>query len=165
MLEAGEDLMFVARRLVILAAEDVGLADPQALAVTVAAQQAAHFLGMPEAVLPLSEATLYLAMAPKSNSALTAYATAKADVEAQGNLPVPLHLRNAATGLMQAMGYGKNYRYAHDHAAHQVQQQHLPDQLKGKRYYTPGDQGAEAQIAQRLQAWGKRQPQERTTQD
>ena len=158
MLEAGEDLMFIARRLVILAAEDIGLADPQALTVAMAAQQAAHFIGVPEAYLPLSEATIYLAAAPKSNSALKAYAAAQADVAEQGNLPVPRHLRNAPTGLMEAMGYGKGYRYAHEHAGHQVEQQHLPDALKGKRYYNPGTEGAEEEIGQRLESWGKRPP-------
>ncbi|HEY3085466.1 MAG TPA: replication-associated recombination protein A, partial [Candidatus Dormibacteraeota bacterium] len=109
MLEAGEDVMFVARRLVILAAEDIGLADPQALSVAVAAQQAAHFVGMPEAVLPLTEAALYLALAPKSNSALTSYGAARDLIQETGNEPVPMHLRNAPTGLMKSMGYGRDY--------------------------------------------------------
>jgi putative ATPase len=156
MLEAGEDPLFVARRMVILAAEDIGLADPQALSIAVAAQQAVHFIGMPEGFLPLAEATLYLATAPKSNSALTAYGRAKADVEETLNEPVPLHLRNAVTGLMREMGYGKGYRYAHEYAGHQVEQQHLPDRLKGRRYYEPGGEGYEAQIAERLRRWGKR---------
>ena len=137
MLEAGEDVNFVSRRLVISAAEDVGLADPGALPVAVAAQQAAHFVGMPEAVLPLSEAAIYLARAPKSNSALRAYGAARQTVRETGNLPVPLHLRNAVTGLMRAMGYGRGYRYAHDHPGAQVEQQHLPDQLEGRRFYEP----------------------------
>jgi len=114
MLEAGEDVMFVARRLVILAAEDVGLADPQALSVAMAAQQAAHFVGMPEAVLPLTEAALYLALAPKSNSALTSYGAARQLIQETGNETVPLHLRNAVTGLMAGMGYGRDYLYAHN---------------------------------------------------
>jgi putative ATPase len=155
MLEAGEDPMFVARRMVILAAEDVGLADPQALPVTVAAQQAVHFIGMPEGFLPLAEATLYLASAPKSNSAYMAYLSAKKDVEETGNEPVPLHLRNATTGLMRELQYGKDYRYAHDYAEHQVEQEHLPESLKGRRYYRPGKQGYEAEIARRLGDWGK----------
>lgn len=142
--------MFVARRMVILAAEDVGLADPQALSVAMAAQQAVHFIGMPEGFLPLAEATLYLANAPKSNSALTAYAKAKADVQRTGNLPVPLHLRNAPTGLMRSMDYGKGYRYAHDYPDHQVNQRHLPEELGDVEYYQPGDQGQEADIARRL---------------
>jgi putative ATPase len=136
MLEAGEDVMFVARRLVILAAEDVGLADPQALSVAVAAQQAAHFVGMPEAVLPLSEAALYLALAPKSNSALTSYGAARELIEETGNEPVPLHLRNAPTGLMKSMGYGSGYKYAHEFEGGVAEQQHLPDRLKGRKVYT-----------------------------
>ncbi|HEY1455842.1 MAG TPA: replication-associated recombination protein A [Candidatus Dormibacteraeota bacterium] len=137
MLEAGEDPKFVARRLVILAAEDVGLADPQALAVAVAAQQAAHFVGMPEAVLPLSEAALYLALAPKSNSALVSYGAARALIEETGNEPVPMHLRNAPTGLMKSMGYGRGYKYAHDAEGGVADQQHMPDRLKGRKVYTP----------------------------
>ncbi len=156
MLEAGEDPLFVARRMVILAAEDIGLADPQALSIAVAAQQAVHFIGMPEGLLPLAEATIYLAAAPKSNSALAAYGRAKADVEQTLNEPVPLHLRNAVTGLMRQMGYGKGYRYAHEYAGHQVEQQHLPDRLKGRRYYEPGSEGYESQIVERLRRWGKR---------
>ena len=158
MLEAGEDPLFVARRIVILAAEDVGLADPQALSVAVAAQQAVSFIGMPEGFLPLSEAALYLATAPKSNSALTAYTAAKAEVEATANRPVPLHLRNAVTGLGHAMGHGKGYRYAHDFAHHQVEQRHLPEELAGRRFYQPGTQGYEAEIAKRLESWGKSPP-------
>jgi putative ATPase len=150
MLEAGEDPLFVARRLVILAAEDVGLADPQALSVAMAAQQAAHFVGMPEGYLPLAEATLYLATAPKSNSALRAYGAARADVEATLHQPVPLHLRNASTGLGREMGFGRDYRYAHDHDGGVVEQQHLPDALAGRRYYEPSDHGAERRIAERL---------------
>ena len=139
MLQAGEDVMFVARRLVISAAEDVGLADPAALSVAVAAQQAAHFVGMPEAVLPLSEAAVYLARAPKSNSAMTAYGRAAEAIERTGNLPVPMHLRNAPTGLMRAMGYGRDYRYAHDFEGGTVEQQHLPDELRDARFYEPSD--------------------------
>src|SRR5882672_6934858 len=138
MLEAGEDVMFVARRLVILAAEDVGLADPQALSVAMAAQQAAHFVGMPEAVLPLTEAALYLALAPKSNSALTSYGAARELIQETGNEPVPMHLRNAPTGLMKSMGYGKGYKYAHDHEGGVAPEQvHLPEKLKGRKVYRP----------------------------
>src|SRR5215469_11513818 len=139
MLEAGEDPNFVARRLVILASEDVGLADPMALPVAVAAQQAAHFIGLPEALFPLTEAALYLARAPKSNSALRAYRAASEAVRQSGNLPVPLHLRNAVTGLMRSMGYGRDYRYAHDYAEGVVEQQHLPDDLAGRRFYEPNE--------------------------
>ncbi|MGI8552775.1 MAG: replication-associated recombination protein A [Dehalococcoidia bacterium] len=154
MLEAGEDPLFIARRLVILAGEDIGLADPQALVLAVAAQQAAHFIGMPEAIYPLGEATLYLATAPKSNSVKRAYGAARADVETSRNDPVPLHLRNAVTGLMKGMGYGRDYRYAHDSYREQEQpgqplppaerlQDYLPDNVKGRRYYEPGRQGRE----------------------
>jgi putative ATPase len=138
MLEAGEDPMFVARRLVISAAEDVGLADPQALQVAIAAQQAAHFVGMPEAVLPLTEAALYLALAPKSNSALTSYGAARELIEQTGNEAVPLHLRNAPTGLMKSMGYGKGYKYAHDFEGGIADQKHLPEKLAGRKVYKPG---------------------------
>ena len=137
MLEAGEDPMFVARRLVISAAEDVGLADPQALSVAVAAQQAAHFIGMPEAVLPLTEAALYLALAPKSNSAITSYGAARELIEQTGNEPVPPHLRNAPTGLMKSLGYGKGYKYAHDYEGGVADQVHMPDKLKGRKVYSP----------------------------
>jgi putative ATPase len=138
MLEAGEDPLFVARRLVISAAEDVGLADPQALQVAIAAQQAAHFVGMPEAVLPLTEAVLYLALAPKSNSTLTTYGAARELIEQTGNEAVPLHLRNAPTGLMKSMGYGKGYKYAHDFEGGVADQVHLPEKLAGRRLYKPG---------------------------
>jgi putative ATPase len=150
MLEAGEDPLFVARRLVILAAEDIGLADPRALTVAVAAQQAAHFVGMPEGYLPLAEATLYLAMAPKSNSTIRAYGAARQDVLDTLHEPVPLHLRNAVTGLGKAMGFGAGYRYAHDEVGGVAEQQHLPDRLAGRIYYEPGERGAEAAISVRL---------------
>ena len=133
--------MFVARRLVILAAEDIGLADPNALAVAVAAQQAAHFVGMPEATLPLSEAAIYLALAPKSNSALRAYANARGAIAETGNQPVPLHLRNPVTGLMRRLGYGRDYLYPHDFGG-TVEQQYLPDNLKDRRFYEPGPEAA-----------------------
>jgi len=152
MLEAGEDPLFVARRMVILAAEDVGLADPHALSVAVAAQQAAHFIGMPEGFLPLTEAALYLAAAPKSNSVLRAYVAASDDVAETLHQPVPLHLRNAVTGLGRALGYGSGYRYAHDHEGGVVEQQHLPESLAGRRYYDPSTHGAEREVAKRLQS-------------
>ncbi|HXM17200.1 MAG TPA: replication-associated recombination protein A [Candidatus Tumulicola sp.] len=137
MLEAGEDPMFLARRIVILAAEDVGLADPQALQVATGAHYATHAIGMPEAMLPLVEATLYLALAPKSNSGLRAYAKAVEAIEETGTLPVPLHLRNAATNLMKKLGYGKDYKYAHDFEGAVVEQQHLPDALKDRTIFEP----------------------------
>jgi putative ATPase len=150
MLEAGEDPLFVARRMVILAAEDIGLADPHALGVAVAAQQAAHFIGMPEGFLPLAEAALYLAAAPKSNSVLRAYVAASADVAETLHQPVPLHLRNAVTGLGRSMGYGAGYRYAHDHEGGVVEQQHLPAPLTGRRYYQPSANGVEREVGERL---------------
>jgi putative ATPase len=154
MLESGEDLMFIARRLVILAGEDVGLADPNALRVAVAAQQAAHFVGMPEAMFPLTEATLYLATAPKSNSVGRAYGAAMEAVRESRNDPVPMHLRNAVTGLMRGMGYGRDYRYSHDFAPDDPKrwtQRYLPENLAGRRFYEPGDQGFEADaVARRL---------------
>ncbi|MSP21758.1 MAG: replication-associated recombination protein A [Dehalococcoidia bacterium] len=145
MLEAGEDPLFVVRRMVILASEDVGLADPQALPIAVACQQAVHFLGMPEAALPLAETVVYLARAPKSNSAYAAYNRAKADVERTRNEPVPMHLRNAVTGLMRGMGYGAGYQYAHDFEGHvPPDQTHRPPSAEGNTYYTPGSLGDEA---------------------
>ncbi|MEX0800244.1 MAG: replication-associated recombination protein A [Dehalococcoidia bacterium] len=150
MLEGGEDPLFVARRLVILASEDVGLADPQALQVAVAAQQSVHFIGMPEGFYPLAEATIYLATAPKSNSAGEAYARALQDAKATLNEPVPLHLRNAATPLMRDMGYGRDYQYDHAYPEHHSGQQHLPEALAGRAYYVPTSQGYEAKIAEWL---------------
>ena len=153
MIEAGEDPMFIARRLVILAAEDVGMADPHALSVAMAAQQAVHFVGMPEGRIPLAEATVYLATAPKSNSAYKAIDAALGDVKKARNEPVPLHLRNPTTGLTRGMGYGKGYRYAHDHDEHFAPMQNMPESLKGRRYYTPSDQGYEKEAAERLKRW------------
>ena len=150
MLEAGEDPLFVARRMVILAAEDIGLADPSALSVAVACQQAVHFIGMPEGYLPMTECALYLSLAPKSNSSLVAYGQAQSDVSRTLNEPVPLHLRNAVTGLNRSLGYGKDYRYAHDFEGHHVRQDYLPPNLVGRRYYSPGGEGAEGAMAERL---------------
>lgn len=159
MLEAGEDPLYIVRRLVRFASEDVGMADPQALVVAVAAQQAVHFIGMPEGNLALAEAVTYLATAPKSNSLYEAYSKVQQDVEQSRNEPVPLHLRNPVTKLMQDSGYGKDYKYAHNYPGHFVEQQNLPDMLKGKRYYSPSDQGYEKEIAARIEAWwqGKRE--------
>ena len=153
MIEAGEDPLFIARRLVILAAEDIGLAQPEALALAVAAQQAVHFLGMPEARIPLAEATVYLATAPKSNSAYMALEQALDDVRKRAGEPVPLHLRNAVTGLMRSMGYGKDYQYAHDHPGHFVEQDFLPPSLKDRRYYQPTEEGTEKEISERMKEW------------
>ncbi len=155
MLEAGEDPLYIARRLVRFASEDVGMADPQALMIAVAAQQAVHFVGLPEGNLALAEAVVYLAAAPKSNSLYQAYSKVQEDIQHGRNEPVPLHLRNPVTGLMRQMGYGKGYKYAHDHPGHFVKQQNLPPSLQGKRYYIPGDQGYEKEIAAKLKKlWG-----------
>ena len=152
MIEAGEDPRFIARRLVILASEDVGLADSRGLSVAVAAQQAVHFIGMPEGFYPLAHATLYLALAPKSNSVGRSYAAAAEDVQKSRNDPVPLHLRNAPTPLMEELGFGEGYRYSHDDyavigggdlpPAHRLQS-YLPDSLGARAYYAPGEQGEE----------------------
>jgi putative ATPase len=150
MLEAGEDPLFVARRMVIFAAEDVGNADPNALRVAMAATDALRFVGMPEGHLPLTQAAVYLAVAPKSNTSVTTYAAAKADVEEQGALPVPLHLRNASSALGQSMGFGKEYKYPHNYEGHFVVEDYLPDELKGRHYYQPSNSGRERDIAERL---------------
>jgi putative ATPase len=154
MLEAGEDPLFVLRRMVIFAAEDVGLADPQALSVAVSALEAFRFIGLPEGLLPMTEATVYLATAAKSNTALTTYAAAKADIDAHGALPVPAHIRNATTPLGKSLGWGAGYQYPHDHPGHHVVEQYLPEQLRGHRYYEPSDQGDERAISERLAALG-----------
>ena len=153
MLEAGEDPLFIARRMIIFAAEDVGNADPQALQVAVAAKDAFHFVGLPEGRIPLAQAATYLASAPKSNASYKAMLSAAEDVEEKGTLPVPLHLRNAPTPLMQKLGYGKEYRYAHDFPEHVVAQEHLPEALKGKKYYLPSESGYEKSIKERLAGW------------
>ena len=153
MIEAGEDPLFIARRLVVSAAEDIGLAQPEALAVAMAAQQAVHFLGMPEGRIPLAEATVYLATAPKSNSAYAGIERALQDARTLANDPVPLHLRNAVTGLMRKSGYGRGYKYSHDYEGHFVEQEFLPPSLKGRRYYEPTQEGSEKEIAERLKRW------------
>jgi len=135
MLEAGEDPMFIARRMVILASEDIGNADPQALQVAVAAMQAVHFVGLPEAQLNLAQAVIYLALAPKSNSVLKAIHQARADVREYGALSVPLHLRNAPTALMKDLGYGQGYKYTHDYEGNGGEQTYLPKPVQGRRYY------------------------------
>ncbi|HLF71494.1 MAG TPA: replication-associated recombination protein A [Dehalococcoidia bacterium] len=141
MIEAGEDPLFIVRRMVILASEDIGLADPQAMLIATACQQAVHFIGMPEGFYPLAQTALYLALAPKSNAVGSAYSRALADVEATRNDPVPLHLRNAVTSLMRGLGYGKGYKYAHDYAGGIAPDQtYLPDRLRGRKYYERGDQ-------------------------
>ena len=158
MLEAGEDPLFIARRMVILASEDIGMADPQALPLAVAAQQAVHFIGLPEGRIPLAHAAVYLATAPKSNTAYMALNNAAEDVRRTRNDPVPLHLRNAVTGLMRDMGYGKGYKYAHDYEGAYTPTQNLPDALSGRRYYNPGGNGYEARVRDRLAHWRNRRP-------
>ncbi|MEX2079978.1 MAG: replication-associated recombination protein A, partial [Dehalococcoidia bacterium] len=153
MIEAGEDPLFIVRRMVILAAEDVGLADPQALVVATACQQAVHFIGMPEGFLPMAECCLYLALAPKSNSAAEAYMRVKEDAEKTSHLPVPMHLRNAVTGLMRSFGYGSGYRYAHNEPGHFARgERYLPEELGAPQYYLPGMLGFEAEAIARLNA-------------
>jgi len=151
MLEAGEDPLFIARRMVILAAEDIGTADPQALVVANAVKDAVHFVGLPEGRIPLAMGVAYLASAPKSNAAYAAMNAALADVEAHGALPVPLVVRNAPTPLMKDLGYGKGYEYAHSHEGNVVHQQHRPDALEGRRYYEPTENGFEKAIRERLE--------------
>jgi putative ATPase len=150
MLEAGEDPLFIARRMIIFAAEDIGNADPRALQVAVAAKDAFHFVGLPEGRIPLAQAVTYLATAPKSNASYKAMLATAEDVKEHGSLPVPLHLRNAPTPLMKGLGYGAGYKYAHDYEGHVVEQQHLPDALKDRRYYQPSENGEEREIGERL---------------
>jgi putative ATPase len=153
MIEAGEDPLFIARRMIIFAAEDIGNADPQALQVAVAAKDAFHFVGLPEGRIPLAQAVTYLATAPKSNASYKAMQAAEQDVHEHGALPVPLHLRNAPTPLMEKLGYGENYKYAHNYPDHVVEQEHLPKELQAKRYYAPSDSGYESRIKERLKSW------------
>ena len=153
MLEAGENPLFIARRLVRAATEDIGMADPQALVVAMAAQQAVHFIGMPEGNLALAEAAVYLATAPKSNSLYTAYSRVQQEVQTGRNEPVPLHLRNPVTKLMKDIGYGQGYKYAHNYPDQMVEQEHLPDSLRGKRFYFPAESGFEKEVNARLSAW------------
>jgi putative ATPase len=153
MLEAGEDPLFIIRRMVIFAAEDIGNADPQALQVAVATLEAFRFIGLPEGVLPMSEAVIYLATAPKSNTSLTTYSRARKDVMERGALPVPLHVRNAPTKLMKEMGYGTGYKYPHNFDGNYVAEEYLPEELRGSRYFTPSASGRERDIAARLAKW------------
>ena len=164
MLEAGEDLMFIARRLVILAGEDVGLADPHALPVAVAAQQAAHFIGLPEGNTALAQAAIYLATAPKSNAVYRAYGAAAEDAARQVAEPVPLHLRNAPTKLMKQLDYGKGYEYAHDAPDAIADMECLPPSLRHRTYYEPKERGFEKEIKRRLDGW-KQIKQGRRTRD
>ncbi len=151
MLEAGEDGLYIARRVVRMASEDIGLADPNALNITLAARDAVDFLGMPEGNLALAQAVVYLAAAPKSNALYTAYGAVLEDVERTAQDSVPLHLRNAPTGLMKSVGYGAGYQYAHDLESKVADMQCLPDNLKGRTYYHPTEEGIEKRIKARLE--------------
>jgi putative ATPase len=151
MLEAGEDPLYIARRVVRMAVEDIGMADPQALAITVAARDAADFLGMPEGNLALAQAVVYLAVAPKSNALYEAYGAVQEDVERTVAEPVPLHLRNAPTGLMKGLGYGRGYQYAHNLEKKVADMQCLPDNLRERVYYHPTNEGIERRIKERLE--------------
>jgi putative ATPase len=156
MLEAGEDPLYVARRLVRMAVEDIGLADPQALSLCMAARDAVDFIGMPEGNLALAEAAVYLSVAPKSNALYTAYGAVQQDVERTAAEAVPLHLRNAPTGLMKGLGYGSGYQYAHDLEGKVANMQCLPDNLRNRTYYQPTGEGIEKRIHERLEEIKKR---------
>jgi len=165
MLEAGEDPMFIARRLVISASEDIGMADPHALSVAVATQQAVHFVGLPEGAISLAEATVYLATAFKSNGSYLALNRARHEVRTGRQYPVPLHLRNAATGLMKSFGYGEGYKYSHDYQDHFSGQKNLPDEIAHKQFYQPGELGYEAVVKERLESWWRSRNRSRTQLD
>jgi putative ATPase len=156
MIEAGEDPLYIARRMIRFASEDIGMADPQALPIAVSAMEAFHFIGLPEGTLALAEAAVYLATAPKSNALYVAYQGVERDVREFENLPVPLHIRNAPTRLMKDLGYGKDYQYPHDFPNHFVEEEYLPENLKGRTYYRPTEQGFEKEIKRRLEDWRKR---------
>ena len=160
MLDAGEDPIFIARRMVILASEDVGNADPRALQVAVATQQAVHLIGLPEGRIPLAQAATYLATAPKSNAAYLGIEAALAEVRKSGGLPVPLHIRNAPTKLMKDLGYHQGYRYAHDSSEGYIAQEYLPQTLAGTQYYRPTEHGYEKMISERMQYWQRIKKQE-----
>ena len=156
MLASGEDPLYIARRLIRFASEDIGNADPQALSLAMAAKEAYHFLGSPEGELALAQCALYLATAPKSNAAYVAFGAAQADVAAAPADPVPLHIRNAPTRLMADLGYAQGYKYAHEYEGAYVEQDYLPERLRGRVYYRPTNRGLEAEIQKRLAAWRKK---------
>ncbi|MCK4748972.1 MAG: replication-associated recombination protein A, partial [Bacteroidales bacterium] len=157
MLEGGEDIKFIARRLVILASEDIGLANPNALLMATNCFQAVHMIGMPEARIILSETSIYLAASPKSNTAYAAINLAMDTVRKTGNLSVPLHLRNAPTALMKDLGYGKEYKYAHSYEDHFVKEWYLPEELKKQQFYSPGENSREEDMRKRLEfLWNER---------
>ncbi|OIP29324.1 MAG: AAA family ATPase [Deltaproteobacteria bacterium CG2_30_43_15] len=153
MLEAGEDPLYIARRLIRFASEDVGNADPRALQVAVSSMQAYQFVGSPEGDLALAQSATYLACAPKSNALYTAYSKVKKDIQETQALPVPLHIRNAPTSLMKKLGYGKGYKYPHNFPDSYIEEDYLPENLKGRIYYKPTDNGFEAEIKKRLEKW------------
>ena len=153
MLASGEDPLYVARRMVRFASEDIGLADPQALAITLNAKAAYDFLGSPEGELALAEAVVYLASAPKSNRIYAAYGAVQKDVERSPHEPVPLNIRNAVTPLMKEIGYGQDYQYAHDHALSTTDMETMPERLKGRKYYDPGNLGFEKEVRKRIEWW------------
>ncbi len=155
MLEGGEDPLYIARRLVRIASEDIGMADPRALSIAVSAKEAVHFLGMPEGDLALAEATIYMATAPKSNAVYVAYREAKADAKKHPASPVPLYLRNPVTSLMKKAGYGKGYMYPHDYPNRVVNQRYFPEDMKESNYYRPTKFGFEKDIARRIEWWKK----------
>jgi putative ATPase len=153
MLAAGEDPFYIARRMVRFASEDIGNADPNALGIAMSAMEAFKFLGHPEGELALAQAAVYLATAPKSNSIYSAFGKANAAIKKTGSLPVPFHIRNAPTKLMKDLGYGKNYKYAHNYEDAIVPQEYLPDKLKGQHFYLPANRGFEKTIKDRLDKW------------
>ena len=154
MLEAGEDPLYIARRMIRFASEDSGIADPNALLIAVSAMQAFHFVGSPEGELALAEAAVYLAVAPKSNSLYAGFGKVRREISDTGTLPVPLHIRNAPTRLMKDLGYGRDYKYAHDFTdAFAPEQEYLPDELRGRTYYRPTDRGYEKIVGERLEKW------------
>lgn len=167
MLEAGEDPLYVARRLVRFASEDIGLADPQALVQALAAKDAVHFIGIPEGGLALAQAVVYLSTAPKSNALYQAYQAVQRDIEAKPAEPVPLSIRNAPTALMARLGYGDGYKYPHDYVDQVVSQEYLPDAVAGAKYYRPGDAGFEREVGKRMTWWDKlrREGRERRSDD
>jgi putative ATPase len=159
MIEAGEDPLYIARRVVRMAVEDIGLADPNALSLCMAARDAVDFIGMPEGNLALAQAVVYLSVAPKSNALYTAYSTVRQDIEQTAAEPVPLHLRNAPTGLMKGLGYGKDYQYAHDVEGKVTNMQCLPDNLRDRVYYRPTNEGIEKRIRERMDEIKRPRPQ------
>ena len=152
---AGEDPLYIARRLIRFASEDVGLASPRALEQATAAYQACRFVGLPECALALAQAVVFLATSPKSNSLELSYIAVKAEIARSGHLPVPLNIRNAPTGLMKKLGYGKGYKYAHDFPDAKVEQEHLPEEIRGKRFYHPTDRGFEKTVKERMEEFEK----------